>query len=410
MQLLQINIFDFLWLALVMVLAVIDPRLAQGQMPGEPVVARLQMQLMEGGKVLDTIEKGDLLTVVGEKDQAYIILTLHGARGLVGKVNALKLVEAVEVYDELIAEAPKEGRLYTLRAAAWSARGDKTKALSDFDQSIQLGYRASHAFASRGMFHAAAGNFDAAVKDFTQAIESSPGDEVSYLNRAAVYVAQGNLELALKDYSAAITANGRNAKNYEQRAVAQRLKGDFAAAAKDFSTAIELDPKSVSAWMGRGFAWFSLGKHADAVRDFSAAIELSPKSAMAFNNRGYNLKLLGEVRQAIADFDQAIALDPQYGQSFLNKAWLLSTSPDESIRDGQEAVRLATKACELSQFKNPLDLQVLAAAFAENKQFDRAVGWQEKAVAAAPEEEKADAQKMLETFKANQPYREDPKG
>ena len=88
----------------------------------------------------------------------------------------------------------------------------------------------------------------------------------------------------------------------------------------------------------------------------------------------------------------------------------MATSPDEAIRDGKEAVRLATKACELSEYKNAQDLQVLAAAFAEDKQFDRAVGWQEKVVAAAMEEEKAEAQKVLEGFKAQKPYREEPKG
>src|SRR5262245_3935848 len=113
---------------------------ALGQAPPEPVVARLQMQILENGETVETIEKGDLLTVVGERDQAYVVLTLKGARGRVDKVNAVKMAEAVEVYDELIAASPQEGRLYTLRAAAWSARGERDKALADFDKAIQLGY------------------------------------------------------------------------------------------------------------------------------------------------------------------------------------------------------------------------------------------------------------------------------
>ncbi len=84
----------------------------------EPVVARLQMQLQEKGETVDVIEKGDLLTVVQERDDAYIIVTYNGQRGLVGKVNALQLAEAVEIYDELIEESPAEGRYFTLRASA----------------------------------------------------------------------------------------------------------------------------------------------------------------------------------------------------------------------------------------------------------------------------------------------------
>ena len=84
------------------------------------------MQFQESGKAVETIEKGDLLTVVGERDQAYVILTLHGARGLVGKVNTLKLAEAVEVYDELISETPKEGRLYRCACGLVGTRGQST--------------------------------------------------------------------------------------------------------------------------------------------------------------------------------------------------------------------------------------------------------------------------------------------
>lgn len=380
-----------------------------GQTLNEPVVARLQMQILENGKTVETIEKGDLLTVIGERDQAYVVLTLRGARGRVDKTNAVKMAESVEVYDELIEASPQEGRLHTLRAAAWSARGEKEKALADFDRAIQLGYREGHAFASRGMFHSAAGNYDAAIKDFTQAVQTSPRDEVSYLNRAAVYVAQGKIDLALRDYDAAILVSDRNPRNYEQRAMARRMKEDYRAAAADFTKAIELDPNAVTAWMGRGYVWFLLGKNQAAVDDFSAAIELAPKSAMAYNNRGYNRQLLGELDKALADFDQSIALDPGYGQSYQNKAWLLATSSDDSIRDGQEAVRLATKACELSEYKDIQDLQTLAAAFAENKQFDRAIGWQEKVVSHATEEEKTEAEKLLALFKADQPYREPTK-
>ena len=109
----------------------------------EPVVARLQMQLQEKGETVDVIEKGDLLTVVQERDDAYIIVTYNGQRGLVGKVNALQLAEAVEIYDELIEESPAEGRYFTLRASAWWARGKEQEALAaayaesgDFEKAI----------------------------------------------------------------------------------------------------------------------------------------------------------------------------------------------------------------------------------------------------------------------------------
>src|SRR3954471_8001233 len=81
----------------------------------EPRVARVQMQLKFGDDLVDVIEPGELLTIVGEQEKGYVILTHPGRRGLVEKVNAVKLSEAVEIYDELIKATPMEGRLYTQR-------------------------------------------------------------------------------------------------------------------------------------------------------------------------------------------------------------------------------------------------------------------------------------------------------
>src|SRR5688500_15686374 len=63
----------------------------------EPRVARVQMQLKFEDDVIDVIEPGELLTVVGEQEKGFVILTHPGRRGLVEKVNAVKLSEAVEI-------------------------------------------------------------------------------------------------------------------------------------------------------------------------------------------------------------------------------------------------------------------------------------------------------------------------
>src|SRR5437773_4562093 len=97
----------FIW-----ALAVARPAAAQEL---EPRVARVQMQLKFGDDTVDVIEPGELLTVVGEQEKGFVILTHPGRRGLVEKVNAVRLAEAVEIYDDLIKAKPEDGRLYTQR-------------------------------------------------------------------------------------------------------------------------------------------------------------------------------------------------------------------------------------------------------------------------------------------------------
>jgi tetratricopeptide (TPR) repeat protein len=372
----------------------------------EPRVARVQMQLKFGDDTIDVIEPGELLTVIGEQEKGYVILTHPGRRGLVEKANAVKLSESVEIYDELIAKNPKEGRIFTQRASAWWARGERQRALADFDQAIQLGYVEAHAFTSRGMFHTAMGNMDAAVKDFGQAIERDDKDEVPYINRAAVYLAQSKIDLALADYSRAIELNPKKADNYQQRAVAYKMKEDLDSALRDFNKALELNPKHVPALMGRGYISYQQEKHEQAAADFAAVIELDPNSAAAYNNRGFNRQRLGDGTNALADYNRALELAPTYALAFQNKAWLLATSPIEGLRNGPDAVKAALVACELNKYKNPADMKALAAAYAETGQFELAIGWQEKVIQLASADEKALEEKVLEQYRDKVPFRE----
>lgn len=380
---------------------------AQAQQSSEPVVAKMEMKLTLGEQVLDTIDKGDLLTVLEVRDKSYLIRTFSGHTGAVANVTVSKLSEAGPIYDELIEKSPDEGRLYTLRASCYWAVGDAEKAIADFDRAIELGYDQAHAFSSRGLFHAAMRNYDQAIADYSEAIRRDPQDAVPLINRAAVHVSTGKYEAAVEDYSRAIELSADNPALYIQRAITLKLLGKLDAAVRDYDKAIELADRDISAWMGRGFLKFQQGEHAAAIDDFSHVIELSPESAVAINNRGYNYQMLTQEAAALADYSRAVELAPKYLLALQNRAWLLATAQDTRVKDPAQAIAAATTVCEISEYKDFSDLTLLAAAHAAAGEFETAIGWQEKSVERATAEQKPIADKLIALYQKQLPF--DPK-
>jgi len=80
----------------------------------------------------------------------------------------------------------------------------------------------------------------------------------------------------------------------------------------------------------------------------------------------------GSQKVAIAEYERAAQMSAQDPLGRNNLAWLLATSPDASIRDGNRAIELAKEAVRLSRGKDPNYLRTLAAAFAEAGHFAEA--------------------------------------
>lgn len=89
-----------------------------------------------------------------------------------------------------------------------------------------------------------------------------------------------------------------------------------------------------------------------------------------------------------------------------NFAWVLATSPEEKLRDGPRAVKLATESCEQTEYKQAHILSTLAAAYAETGNFDTALKWSAKAVEIGSQEHGEELKKELESYQARKPWRE----
>jgi tetratricopeptide (TPR) repeat protein len=122
-------------------------------------------------------------------------------------------------------------------------------------------------------------------------------------------------------------------------------------------------------------------------------------------------KELKEYTIAVGVLERAIALDPKDEWGYNELAWIKATCPDDSVRNGSEAVAAATKACELTEWKNWRFIDTLAAALAEAEEFKRAIQMQEQALRIGnPTEAEVTAMKeRLSLYQQSQPFRTKPK-
>jgi Flp pilus assembly protein TadD len=80
----------------------------------------------------------------------------------------------------------------------------------------------------------------------------------------------------------------------------------------------------------------------------------------------------------------------------------------DEIRDGRTALALARRACRLSETPVASYLDTLAAAYAENGDFEHAVKSQEEALPLEWSEERIDAfRQRLSLYQQSKPYRDE---
>jgi protein O-mannosyl-transferase len=220
---------------------------------------------------------------------------------------------------------------------------------------------------------------------------------------------QGKVDEAIRECEDAVRIDPRYDPAYSNLGRFFAEKRDYAAAITNLETAISLSPRDTKPRNNLGNVFYLQGRYPEAKAQFTEALRLDPGHTDALNNLGLVCEKLGQPGEAIRSFRQAIALRPDFVAAVNNLAWLLATCPDGQYRDGAEAVRLATQACELTRYANPNTLATLAAAYAEAGQVTDAIGLAEQAqarVGEGPGELKERLGAMIRSFRAHAPYRE----
>jgi tetratricopeptide (TPR) repeat protein len=170
--------------------------------------------------------------------------------------------------------------------------------------------------------------------------------------------------------------------------------------------AIELAPDHP--WASEHLAdWLLRAGHTDeAIEADRNALRINPTRTQLHFYLGLGLATQGQTAGALEAYRRALGLDPKFAPALNGLALLLATCTEPSWRDGAEAVRLATRACEVEM--NPRHLQTLAIALAAAGRFNDAGATAQKAAdtarAAGDQSEASAAEQLLKRLKPDRTY------
>ncbi len=243
---------------------------------------------------------------------------------------------------------------------------------------------------------------------FQHALDTTEDNYVAHFCVAGALVSQNEMDEAIGHYSEVI----RIEPGYLPARVAMgdifRNTGRLDRAVEEYRKALLLRPNEPDVLNSLGIVFTRQGKFDEAVECFEQALRIRPDFADAHANAGRALVLQGNPDQAIQHFEEALRLKPDWIDPMNGLAWFLAASGETVAHNPGKAIRLALRACELTNYKRPELLDTLAVAYAAAGDFNNAVETAEKALGLCQSPERSTLKKEIENrlvlFKAGKPY------
>ena len=206
-------------------------------------------------------------------------------------------------------------------------------------------------------------------------------NDVAHYNLGYFFFQRGDLDGAISRFETALQIRSRNSAahyNFGSALIENNLanllaqKGRLNAAVDHYHNAMRLRPGYGDPYLNLGNVLFKQGRMSDAMAQWQKAHATESKDARFHTALADAFLRAGLQKDAIAEYEYAARISAQDALPRNDLAWLLATSPDASIRDGNRAVELANEAVRLSRGKDPNCLRTLATAYAESGRFAEA--------------------------------------
>ena len=330
--------------------------------------------------------------------------------------------KALSDYDRAIKLDRFEPEGYVRRGRVLASKGQYEDAVADMDKAISLDTTNTFAYFNRALMLYEVKDYNGAMADLDKVLRDEPGNALTLYNRALIYSQVGAYEEALADMDRVIAINPGNVLAYFNRAGIFVGMERWQDALSDYSSAIDLYPDFAKAYLNRAYVEMQMGRlreskadyqtadrkvreyrakssdgmvdFADTTRKYSSLLALDAEFAKKdfddelLQHRDIDVKLRPLYRFALAtqSEDRSVALSSRFENALLDRFVDMAGAPLVLTSDtGERGAAAPTGEPSTAEqcFVHALDLL-------QNKQFNLALGWLDKAVETAGDDASRD--------------------
>ncbi len=312
--------------------------------------------------------------------------------------------QALQDFETLLQLNPNDLMLHQAAAQALRRLQQYDKALEHLDRVILADPRSALAYILRAQILEETGKLPEAIQSLSEAITVEPKNLNALLARARLYVIQDQLDLARQDVDQVLSLQPQLPQAILLRSLVSAAQEQFSQAISDLLPLVRRNPDNLELKMQLATYYEADRRLTSAIELYTEILDADPEQWSTFRRRGDAYLSQGKQQEAVQDYEAALKLQPEDSGILNNLAWVLATSPEDHLRNGQRSLELAQQACEKTEYQEAHILSTLAASYAELGNFEEAVKWSSKAVELDPEEEQLT--KELASYQERKPWRE----
>ena len=268
--------------------------------------------------------------------------------------------DAIKILEDAVASEPRLSAGYHKLVRQYAHSGDFTMVERVVERWSETMPESWHL----GVTLMSMGRLDQAEEEFERVLQLVPSSAPAHHHLGNVRALQGRLSGAIAHYRRAVEIDPDYVEVRIELGQSLGRTGSEREAIDHLRRVLEHSPDSGPAHTELGLVQARLGEHGDASDHFHRALAIDSTLAKAHWGLGTVHESTGNMRDAVERYRKALVLSPNPVLAG-RLAWILATADDVGLRDGAEAVRLASQVADLTGYSDPVVLNTLVAAYAE---------------------------------------------